>query len=238
MRATAVSAFGFVLGLVTIVAASPAAALSSVGLEWRGTGGLTTVTVSTNAQVTLIADVTLTVDVGAETVFGVFVSFEVDGDGGNELNVIGASELLTVNLPGMANTFSPLDPGTTTTITNFLGPANWSFPALPPTLIEGFDQASLTTGLTPGNTVTLGSIKFQTNPWHLASFDDADVRVIVQQNGIDVISDTSGSRCIGVLPRNDCPYEFGELRVNAPEPTTSALIALGLGVGLFYSRRR
>ena len=233
MIGTAVSKFGsvLVLGFAVLVAASPAAALSSVGLEWRGTGGATTVTVTGTGAVTLIADVTLTVESGQNNVNGVFVSFLVDEDSQNELNVVGGGEFSTVKLPGMANTMKPIVQGVDILESPLGGPA----------LIEKFDQGSLSGGLSLG-TVTLGSIKFSTNAANLGDgvdgFELADVRVLVQQNGFDAISDSSGARCIGNLPRNDCPYEFGELFVNAPEPTTSALLLMGLGVGVFYSRRR
>lgn len=232
MRARAVSAF-FVIGFATLLAASPAAALSSVSLGWRTSADPavsivngTTAIVSGAASVTLIADVVLSVDTGAETVNGVFVSFTVDENFGDELNVTVAKELAsTTGLPGMGNEFTPLAQGTT--VTEGAGTA----------LIESFEQQTLATGATAGTTVTLGSITFTTNNANLIGDGLYDVRVAVLLNGLDVISDGSGGRCIGNLPRNDCPYEFGTLAVTAPEPTTAALVVVGLGIGLFYSRR-
>ena len=84
-----------------------------------------------------------------------FISIEFDA---SELQVTGPSsnnrgprggvghrEFSSVNLPGMGNFFTPI--GSTTFVDNTLG------------LVEGFDQATLSTGLF-GATVTLGSVRF------------------------------------------------------------------------------
>ena len=224
MRVTVVSAFGFVFGLVTLFAASPAASLSSIDLLWRSTGA-THVNPSTVTVETLTAEVILRVDDGAADVFGVFVSFDIFGivgePGLKKLNTVGGHEDDT---PGFG--FMPLIKGYTVTDSG----AN--------TLVEFFDTGSLTGGLSGPGAVTLGTIVFQTNPANigLGNGDQVVVRAFVAQNGFDAITDTSGNRCIGDSSRNDCPYTFGELTV--PEPTTSALLVLGLGIGAFYSRRR
>ncbi|MEE2662531.1 MAG: PEP-CTERM sorting domain-containing protein [Myxococcota bacterium] len=184
-----------------------------------------TAIVSGASSVTLIADITLTVDAGAATVNGVFISFTVDENFGDELNVTTADEIAAVNLTGMGNQFAPITPGTI--VSEGAGTA----------LIEQFDQSTLATGAAAGTTVTLGSITFTTNNANLVGDSLYDVRAVVLINGLDVISDSTGGRCIGNLPRNDCPYEFGQLSVTAPEPTTAALVVVGLGIGLFYSRR-
>ncbi len=234
MRATAVSSIVSVIGLVTLLAASPAAALSSVDLEWRGTGGSTTITVAGSASVQLIADIVLRVESGASTVGGVFISIAVDENFGNELDVTLGKELSTANLPGMGNEFAPLSQGTLV-LDNVVEAGT---PLFAQHLITQFDQATTSTGATGGASVTLGSIVFTTNQANLVGDGQTDVRVLVRQDGIDAMVDSTGNRCIGNSPRNDCPYTFGELRVAAPEPTTSALVILGLGIGVLYSRRR
>ena len=40
------------------------------------------------------------------------------------------------------------------------------------------------------------------------------------------------------MSRNDCPYSFGGLQLNVPEPATASLLIAGLGLGVFYNRRR
>jgi hypothetical protein len=230
--ATALSAFAFAIGLASLSAASPAAALSSIDVIWRSTG-TSTVAVSTSNDVTLIADIVLKVESGASTVSAVGLSFVVDEDSENELDVLGVREFTSVDLPGMGNVFNPLLTGT-----NTLEPGCAPFSSCGPALIELFDQGTLDTGATPGTTATLGSIKFSTNYRRITRFDGGpDVRPLVQLNGFDGIVDSTGNRCVGEVPRNDCPYEFNGAFV-IPEPTTSALIVVGLGLGLFYSRRR
>lgn len=214
MRATAVSTIkiGLIYLVLTLLAAAPAAALSSITLQWRGNGGDTHL-LSTDNQ---IVDIVLTVD--GDTISGVFWSVNYT----NEVSFIAGpgNELATVNLPGMGNAFNPIATGINDT----------------GSVLENFDEATLATGLVTGNAVTLGSIKFSINTGNRNSDNLADVTVLIQQNGIDGIADSSGTRCAGALPRNDCPYTFGSLFV--PEPTTSALVVLGLGMGVFYSRRR
>ena len=220
MRATAVSTIkiGLISLILTILAAAPAAALSSVTLQWRGNGGDTRLADAGNALPNQIVDIVLTVDGGANTVIGVFWSVNYT----NEVSFIAGpgNELASVNLPSMGNTMEPISAGIDDT----------------GSVLQNFDQASLSTGLEAGNSVTLGSIKFSINEGNRQDDGLADVTVLIQQNGIDGISDSSGTRCAGVLARNDCPYTFGSLFV--PEPTTSALVVLGLGMGVFYSRRR
>ena len=222
MRATAVSTIktGLISIVLTMLAAAPAAAISSISLQWRGNGGDTGLAASEVGN-SAIADIVLNVD--GNTVIGVFWSVTYDP---TELTATASNEINSINLPGMGNTFIPQLSGTSTTTGGTLGG-----------LVENFDERVdpiSGPGLATGNSRTLGSITFNV----IASNNDgvADVQVVIQQNGIDAISDSSGTRCIGVLPRNDCPYEFGSLFV--PEPTTSALVVLGLGMGVFYSRRR
>jgi len=202
-----------------MLAAAPVAALSSVDVVWRSQPSDPRLPASASGT-TQIADITLTVDSGANTVFGVFWSVGYDAA---ELTVIGGREgnnsSLAVNLPGMGNEFSPVAPGVNTST---------------PGLVQGFDEGTTGTGLVAGNTRTIGSVKFTVSS--VIEDGAGDVQVLIQQNGIDAISDSSGSRCIGALSRNDCPYTFGAAFV--PEPTTATLVVLGLGVGVFYNRRR
>ena len=225
MWATAVSTIkiGLISLILSLLAAAPAAAISSVSLQWRGNGGDLTIgsTPGVLPPSPQIVDIVLTVD--GNTVIGVFWSVEYDP---TELAVVSTHEISPVNLPGMGNVFIPQAVGTTTTTGGTLGGIIGNFD-------ERVDPISAT-GLETGNTRTLGSITF--NVIGRSTDGVADATVVIQQNGIDAISDSSGTRCIGVLPRNDCPYTFGSLFV--PEPTTSALVALGLGLGVFYSRRR
>jgi hypothetical protein len=219
--------------------------LSSIDIIWRDTGtNMVTVTGTFqpgDPDVILIADIVLNVESGASTVSGVGLSFVVDQPGdprySNELTVLGVREFSSVNLPGMGNVFNPLLIGTST----MEGPDG-------PALIELFDQGTLDTGATGPSISTLGSIKFKANvlrgtPGGGIGNEDLfvglpDVIPLVQLNGFDGIADETGNRCIGVLPRGDCPYAFNGAYVNAPEPTTSALVIVGLGLGLLYSRRR
>jgi hypothetical protein len=208
-----------------VMAASPAASLSSVGLSWRGTTS-NEIFKSSTVDETVIADIVLTVEAGASDVLFIGISIAWDEDSANELNLVSVNELNNVALPGGGNFFAPLVNGT----------------SLNGDMVEGFDQAAELgqPGAQGPITRTIGSITFTTNAANLqgSASEGADVRVLVQLNGIDVIGDTSGNRCIGELSRNDCPYDLGELKVNTPEPTTSALIVLGLGIGAFYNRRR
>ena len=229
MRATAVSTIkrGLISIVLTLLAAAPAAAVSSVDLQWRGNGGASQ---SYNLG-TEIVDIVLTVDAAANTVNGVFWTVQYDA---TELSVVGAFEgnpsdnqigpglaltSNTVNLPGMGNQFTPVAAATGTGTVG---------------LVQGFDVSTLTTGLEAGNSRTIGSVKFLIT--NVISDPDVDIQVVIQQNGIDAISDTSGARCVGALSRNDCPYTFNALFV--PEPTTATMVVLGLGLGVFYNRRR
>ena len=219
MRATAVSTVK--TGIISIVlirlAAAPVAALSSLDVTWRSAGSPKLPVGTTGVQ---IADITLTVDIGANTVSGVFWSVGYDA---TELTAIGAREgdnsTLTTNLPSMGNEFAPIAPGADITTVG---------------IVTGFDQGTLGTGLVAGNTRTIGSVKF--NVTNVIADGQGDVQVVIQQTGIDGIGDSSGTRCIGALSRNDCPYSFGAALV--PEPTTATLVVLGLGMGAFYNRRR
>jgi len=220
VRATAVSTIktGLVSIILTMFVAAPVAAASSVTLQWRGQTSTHLSAGDGNGNlVAPIVDIILNVDNGANTVTGVFISVSYT----NEVSFTGAGgELAAVDLPGMGNEFVPLTSGLTD---------NGS-------IVSNFDTGTLGVGLVAGNSRTLGSMVFSINQANRNNDGLPDLTVVVQQNGIDGIVDSSGTRCAGALPRNDCPYTFGSLFV--PEPTTSALVVLGLGMGVFYSRRR
>ena len=179
--------------------ASSAQAVTSVSMIWRTNGTATIGTPSVNVTSLVIADIVLIADDDASPVSGVFISIEFDP---TELVALGASELSTVNLPGMANTMAPIAVGITL-LDNTLG------------IIEGFDQGSLTTGAGVA-TVTLGSVRF-----HVVSLSggpgEEDVVASLQNAGIDAIIGGSG----------DAGTAFIGADV-VPEPGSSTLGAVAL----------
>lgn len=192
-----------------LLAAGAAQAASSVSIVWLETGSAligSSSTPSAVASSTIQADIVLTVDSVAITSF--FVSIEFDA---SELQAVFASERAVVDLPGMGNQFAPLIFGVSL-IDNTNG------------LIEGFDQASIATGLV-GATRTLGSVRFHVvNP--SGSPGEDDVIVTLQNGGIDGLFGPGGASIVGFVGADV-----------VPEPTSAALVLIGLA-GLFYASRR
>ncbi len=74
-----------------VLLAGPAQAISSLSLEWQGTGGSSTITVSSAVDAVIIVDVVMTADAALVSSFG--ISFRFDADLKNELDFIGGREL-------------------------------------------------------------------------------------------------------------------------------------------------
>ena len=188
-----------------VVAAGAAQALSSVFIVWRGIG---TGAESVAASTTLIADIVLTADTNGVAGIQITISFDA-----TELQVIGGGEFTPANLPGMGNQFDPLTIGVT--VDNTTG------------TISRFDQATLTTGLSSGDTATLGSFKFHVVGAAGTIGDD------------DVLANTGGIGD-GLLGQDNITVSgtFSGAQVfHTPEPTTAVLLLAGL-VGLGYAGRR
>ena len=152
-----------VLAAILWLTAEGAHALPSIDIVWQSTQtsqiGTPTILVSN----TFVADIVLRAEPGEAAVIGVFVSISFDS---SELQATGGRELLTVNLPGMGNVFTPFSPGFT--IDNAAG------------LVTGFDSAILSPsmlGLESGSR-TLGSIVFQL----VSPSGSGDVDVIANVN--------------------------------------------------------
>jgi hypothetical protein len=193
-----------------VLAAGAAQALPSISIIWQANGTATIGTPTITGSSTIVADIVLTTDV--QTINGVFVSIEFDT---TELTANSVKELNSVNLPGMGNQFAPILAGAT--INNSLG------------LIEGFDQASLATGLVGGNTRTLGSVTFHVVSSVLPAAD-IDVIASLQNTGVDGIIEAAGGTNIGGT-------FTGASVTGVPEPTTALLVIAGLA-GLGYAGRR
>lgn len=234
MRATAVSRFLLALG-TGLLLASPAAAITSLGLIWTSTG-TSTITVYGSSTSTIEANLVVTLGAG-DTLGGLGVSFLFDEDGENELDIVGMSEAFGV-AAGMGVSFSPITLGPNGALIpgGVLDSQNGT-----PGLVEGFDSFANPIGTFASGplTLTLGTIRFQTSGLRAKNTGGLDVRVAVLINGLDAVIDGAGTaNCIGQMSRNDCPVTFGGATVNAPEPTTGLLLAFGLGLGLYYQRRR
>ena len=146
----------------------------------------------------------------AEAILGVFISIEFDA---TELQAVSAKELATINLPGMGNEFRPIS--TSTLIDNGLGK------------VTDFDEATLSTGLTAGNTVTLGSVTFRVAST-TGGPTDIDVIASLQNTGLDAIVGGGDSALI------DANFIGASV---VPEPTTVMLVVAGIA-GLAYAGRK
>jgi hypothetical protein len=158
-----------------------------------------------------VLDVVLSTDVD---VTGVFISFNFDTDGENELNFISAGpiELGTAKV-GMGNSYAPLSQGFASVVES--GGSGGA--------LEGFDQATLNTGLSSGS-LTLGSMVFSANT---GTADTDDIIGVILSNGIDAMLGAAGANI------NGSTTFLGATVTGVPEPTTALLVVLGLaGLGL------
>ncbi|MCA9510345.1 MAG: PEP-CTERM sorting domain-containing protein [Myxococcota bacterium] len=214
--------------------ASPAAAITSLSLIWDSTG-TSTITVTGASTTTITAKLLVTLEAG-DTLGGLGVSFVFDQDNQNELDFVSMVEHVFVPAGG-GTQFSPLAPGPNGSLVPGGVLDSSPFNA---GLVEGFDSFASPLGQFASGpiTLTLGSVTFQTSGLR-AQTDGIDVQIAVLLNGLDAVIDGAGTaNCIGQMTRNDCPVTFGGATVNAPEPTTGLLLAFGLGLGLYYQRRR
>ena len=144
---------------VLLLVASTAQAGATISLIWRVNG---TDTIDPLVDVAgalpflggtgYVLDVVLSTDVA---VTGVFISFNFDADGENELNFISAGpiELASAKV-GMGNSYTPIQQGFGGGVTESGGTG----------ALLGFDQGTLATGLGEGDgSLTLGSMVFSAN---------------------------------------------------------------------------
>lgn len=201
------AALALVIGITGLgLSSGPAQALPSISIIWRSSGTATLVSPAASSDV--VADIVLTTD--AEVIRGVFISIEFDA---TELQAVSAQELATINLPGMGNEFRPISPSTL--IDNGIGQ------------VTDFDEATLSTGLGGGNTVTLGSVTFRVAST-TGGATDIDVIASLHKIGTDAIVGGGDGALI------DANFIGASV---VPEPTTTMLVVAGIA-GLAYAGRK
>ncbi len=212
-RIRAVAAAVAVTGSVLL--ATSAMALPSISMIWRDPGsgvpgfGATIGTPSVSASSIVVADIVIHSD--SNFTIGIFISLEFDT---SELFALGAVELVSVNLPGMGNSFTPFTLGTA-------APDNVNG------IIEGFEQKTLSTGLgVPSVTMTLGSVRFHVlNGPAYGQLGEEDV-IVSLQGAVDTIGFSTGPGGANFVGADV-----------VPEPTTAILLISGI-VGLVYAGRK
>jgi hypothetical protein len=205
------------LAAAVLFVAGQAQATSSIDLQWQNTG-TSTVTVSSVAGTTLIADVVVAADTAG--IKGMVFSFVFDADLRDELNWVGGAETVGVGKCGSGCSFAPASPGfTDVQIESTSTTAG---------VVGSFDSFTLNGSLV-SKTRTMGTIIFSTNALNVVD-DGVDIQITLLNNALDAIIPTAG----GTITAN-----LGGGVVNSgrpptvPEPTTALLMVAGvLGLGL------
>lgn len=181
----------------------PAVGAADVSLVWTSTTGTGIPGSSAiDAQAGDLLTAELHVTPGPEGLSAIGLSLQFDADGGDELDLVSASELCT---PGSCAGLQPLTTLALATVDSEPGS---------PGIVESYEAASLSNGPVAG-TLTLGSVVVKVTS-NVAT--DGDDVAFVLRPGVDGLLDNANATTDAT---------FGSAAVNVPEPTLLMMIGVG-----------